>query len=166
MSKKSCCLLGFVLITFLPRAGNNLHLNMVGSSVPSSSQWMGSCFSPAEDDSLEKQFVASHSRAASKGWTVTGATSVGRKWGSQNTPGAIQMAMQRYLRSSMTMPLHLPLLLQKDLLLDMSHRGLLGTFRPPWLDCSACVVIVPKGQNCLSHWPLSCICVPPKYKPS
>lgn len=76
------------------------------------------------------------------------------------------MAMQRYLRSSMTMPLHLPLFLQKDLLLDMSHRCLLGTFRPRCLDCSACVVIVPKGQNCLSYWPSSCICVLPKYKSS
>lgn len=134
---------------------------------PSSPQWLGSCFSPAEDDSLEKQFVASCSSAASKGWVVTRVTSVGRKWGSRNTLGAIKMPMQRHLRSSMTMPLHVPLLLQKGLLLDMSHSWVcvLGAFRSGHLDCSARVVIVPKGQNCPSHWP-SHVCVLPKNKPS
>lgn len=75
------------------------------------------------------------------------------------------MPMQRHLRSSMTMPLHLLLLLQKGLLLDMSYRCHLGAFRPGHLDCSASVVIAPKGQNCLSHWSSSHTCVIPKDKP-
>lgn len=149
MSKRSSCLLGSVLITPLATVRHNLHMNTAGSAVqcPSGPQWPGSCFSPGDDDSPEKQPVASRSSAAPKGWAVTGAASGGRKWGRQKVPGAIQMPMQRRLRSPLAMLLDLLLLLQKGLLLDMSHSWvyLLGTLRSGHLDCSACVVFVPCG---------------------